>query len=150
MKPVDYSLNTNSFVNKLQQFIYTDLELKIFSSRYLELTTAGTCPGITGCPGAIPICCIKAFFKARWLRPFINNWSFKCCGGWKYLQGGLSRLQRPCNRKKDVGKKSVNILYVWKRIESYKNLINKSKWWTRGKCGKSEGKRHHKICWPGP
>ena len=61
-----------------------------------RLTTAGTWPGIRGCPGGVsPICCIRAFFKARWFRPLISNWSFRCWGGWKYLQGGFSRLHRP-------------------------------------------------------
>jgi len=74
------------------------------------LTTAGTCPGIKGWPGGVnPICCIRAFFKARWFRPLISNWSFRCCGGWKYLHGGFSRLHRPCERN-----------YKWNR-ERYKS-----------------------------
>lgn len=66
-----------------------------------QLTSVWTCPGMTYCPpGVIPICCIIEFFKARWFRPFISNCSFKCCGGWKYLQGGFPRLQRSWNKKK--------------------------------------------------
>lgn len=48
-----------------------------------------------GVGGAIPICCISAFFRARWLRPLMRSWSLRCCGGWKYLQGGFSLLHRP-------------------------------------------------------
>lgn len=58
-------------------------------------TTAGTWPGTSGWAGVRPICCISAFFRAKWLRPFIKSWSFRCCGGWKYLHGGFSRLHRP-------------------------------------------------------
>lgn len=32
---------------------------------YARLTTAGTWPGSTWGPGAMPICCMSAFFKAR-------------------------------------------------------------------------------------
>lgn len=57
------------------------------------LTTAvGNWPVRRGWRG---ICCKRAFFKARWLRPFMSSWSFKCWGGWKYLQGGFSRLHLP-------------------------------------------------------
>lgn len=57
------------------------------------LTTAvGNWPVRSGWRG---ICCKRAFFKARWLRPFMSSWSFKCWGGWKYLQGGFSRLHLP-------------------------------------------------------
>lgn len=61
-------------------------------------TTAGTWPGTSGWAGVRPICCISAFFRAKWLRPFIKSWSFRCCGGWKYLHGGFSRLHRPWNK----------------------------------------------------
>lgn len=55
---------------------------------------------IIGWPlGAMPICCMSAFFSARWFRPLIRSWSFRCCGGWKYLHGGFSRLQRPWKQK---------------------------------------------------
>lgn len=77
------------------------------------LTTVGTCPGMTGWPGPIPICCISAFFKAKWFLPFINSWSFRCCGGWKYLHGGFSRLQRPyytrIRKKQTINHKSLAI-----------------------------------------
>lgn len=39
-----------------------------------ELTTAaGTCPATRGCPGVRPICCRRAFFSAKWLRPLIKS-----------------------------------------------------------------------------
>lgn len=84
----------------------------------MQLTTAGTWPGSTGCPGEIPICCMMAFFRARWFRPFISSWSLRCCGGWKYLHGGFSRLQRPCGREKEKGFISLNF-YFWKILKSY-------------------------------
>ena len=34
-------------------------------------------------------------------RSHVSSHLFKCCGGWKYLQAGLSRLQRPWNLKKN-------------------------------------------------
>ena len=64
-----------------------------------NLTIVGICPGITDCPGPMPICSIRAFFRAKWLRPLINSWSLRCCGGWKYLHGGFSLLHRPCNHR---------------------------------------------------
>ena len=56
------------------------------------MVAAGICPGMICCC----ICWARAFLRARWFRPLISNWSFRCCGGWKYLQAGFSRLHRPC------------------------------------------------------
>jgi len=64
-------------------------------------TAAGTWPGTIGWPGVNPICCMSAFFNAKWFRPFMSNWSFKCWGGWKYLHGGFSRLHRPWKQNKN-------------------------------------------------
>lgn len=90
----------------------------------------GTWPGTRGWPGVRPICCIRAFFKARWLRPFMSSWSLRCCGGWKYLQGGFSLLHRPWNDKKNT--KLVGMLFdvmsegfivCWIKITSSCNIV---------------------------
>ena len=35
------------------------------------------------------------FLKARLFFPLITSWSFRCCGGWRYLHLGFSRVHRP-------------------------------------------------------
>lgn len=40
---------------------------------------------------------MSKFFKAKLFLPLINNWSFKCCGGCKYLHFGFSLVHRPYN-----------------------------------------------------
>lgn len=83
--------------------------------RVKKLTIGCSWLVIIGWPfGAIPICCIKAFFNAKWLRPFINNWSFRCCGGWKYLHGGFSRLHRPCGWRGEIHMKCYNFWNIEK------------------------------------
>ena len=59
-----------------------------------RILTTGNCVPKTGI--CVNWVCIRACFRAKWFLPLISNWSFRCWGGWKYLQGGFSRLQRPC------------------------------------------------------
>ena len=51
----------------------------------MTLTTVGTCPGMICCC----ICWAKAFFSARWFRPFINSWSCKEGNHWLIDTGWL-------------------------------------------------------------
>ena len=76
------------------------------------LTMVGICPGRTDwAAGPMPICSMSAFLSARWLRPLISSWSLRCCGGWKYLHGGFSRLHRPCEHKQKQTQKKRRIKY---------------------------------------